>query len=259
MLQMVKSLPVCTWSLKKVPLSGGASPYRPFKAVPSPPLPPGSSTAHNRKEIYLWVGLKKVSILPLVTCSIFSREQTKKLRTMRYFPISTSQSLNLGQQYRKTILLELNVWTAKKCSQITVMPLCFGVGAGCIVVENSKSLLKCRLMKGIIEFYLRINRTRLAKTRFLFSRNQYIITFRWSQVNLFCNLQNNPSPTLFPPKLFFQCNPYRHIVTYNIVSWHPPETLSGYVNLMRTQSIKKPIPLLTFESEDKILKFNHLI
>ena len=83
------------------------------------------------------------------------------------------------------------------------MPLCFGVGAGFIVVENSKSLLKYRLMKGIIEFYLRINRTRLAKTRFLFSRNQYIITFRWSQVNLFCNLQNNPSPTLLPHKRFF--------------------------------------------------------
>ena len=170
---------------------------------PPPPLPPGSSTAHNRQEIYLWVGLKKVSILPLITCSIFSREQTKKYGTMKYFPISTSQSAKLGQQYRKTILLELNVWMAKKCSQITVMPLCFGVGAGCIVVENSKSLLKYRLMKGIIEFYLRINRTRLAKTRFLFSRNQYIITFRWSQVNLFCNLQNNPSPTLLPHKRFF--------------------------------------------------------
>lgn len=67
---------------------------------------------------------------------------------------------------------------AKKCSQITVMLLRFAVGAGYIVVENSKSLLKYRLMKGIIEFYLRINRTRLAKTRFLFSLNQYIITFR---------------------------------------------------------------------------------
>ena len=38
-----------------------------------------------------------------------SQYSTKKLGIMKYFPISTSQSAQLGQQYRKTILLELNV------------------------------------------------------------------------------------------------------------------------------------------------------
>ena len=169
-----------TW--KRYPLRVESPRIGHYREYPPPPLPWAPVLLMiDRKSTLIWVGLKKVSILALVTCSIFSREQTKKLGTMKYFPISTSQSAKLGQQYRKTILLVLNVWIAKKCSQITVMPLCFGFGAGCIVVENSKSLLKYRLMKGIIEFYLRINRTRLAKTRFLFSRNQYITTFRWSQ------------------------------------------------------------------------------
>ena len=40
-----------TWSLKKVPLSGGASPYRPSQKVPHPPPPRASYIKQPNDQI----------------------------------------------------------------------------------------------------------------------------------------------------------------------------------------------------------------